>query len=145
MNPTCLCTQVREFYYCKTNKRLFRKHGILRLAPFYLHVHWMESDIVSTIAREFGWESNPERNASWRGDCSIAMLKSYIYRRILGFNDTDDNLSCLIRDGQISREDALDRLRTEGDVSETAIERVLSHMSIGYREFQNAIERATAF
>ncbi len=141
----CLSTQVREFLCYTGRARWLQNHDVLQITPFLRYFHWKESDIISTITQELGWRPHSEGEATWRRDCGVAMLKSYMYKTILGFNDVDDNLSCLVRDGQIDREEALARLRAEGDVSEEPVERLLGQSGIEYREFKRALERATVY
>jgi hypothetical protein len=142
LNPTCLVTQIREYYYHYYRKIATRTDGdILRVSPFASYIRWKEDEIVSTIKSELEWEKNPHVESSWRGDCDVALLKSYLYRRTLGFNDKDDGLSSLIRDGQISREEALERLEKEGEIPEAVIEGVLAKLGLGYSDLEVALRK----
>ena len=108
LNWTCLITQIKEYYH-HYYRRMYRKN-LLIIEPFIHYIRWKEDEIVSTIERELGWNKNPNVETTWRGDCDIALLKSYLYKKTLGFNDHDYTLSCLVRAGDISREEALERL-----------------------------------
>lgn len=96
-----------------------------KIVPFYHYIRWDEKVIVETIQKELNWEMNPNAKSSWRGDCDIALLKLYLYKKMLGFNDRDDGLSCLVRDGQLSREEAFQRLAKEGDIAQDVINEIL--------------------
>ena len=82
---------------------------------------------------------NSQTGSTWRGDCDIALLKSYLYKTLLGYNDKDDSLSDLIRDGQITREDALQKLESEQYISESAIKNIVEKNGINYGYFQEVL------
>ena len=128
-----------DFHYHFNRRRIFEKRGAL-VSPFHRYLHWRETDIVTTISRELAWESGTR--STWRGDCRIAVLKGYMYRSILGFNDKDDHLSWLIRDNQISREEAMDRLQMEAHVPKESIESLIVELGIDPSDFDSALKRA---
>jgi predicted NodU family carbamoyl transferase len=66
-----------------------------------------------------------------------------MYRAILGFNDKDDHLSWLVRDNQITREEALERVAKDRKIPTEAIKDVLSQLDIEYSDFERALSRAT--
>lgn len=70
------------------------------------YVAWDESLIMSTLDR-FGWERAQDTNSTWRiGDGSAAFY-NYVYFTIAGFSEHDTFRSNQIREGLISREEAL--------------------------------------
>lgn len=143
MKPCCLAIQLEEFRYHLNRRRIYDKNGITLISPFYNHLHWKENDVVATVTRELNWESNPKSRSTWKADCSIAFLKSNMYRSTLGFNDKDDHLSWLVRDGQINREEAMDRLRSEEqEIPKDVIEDIMAQLGIDYLDFESALKRA---
>jgi hypothetical protein len=66
-------------------------------------------------------------------------LKSYLYKKFLGFNDKDDGLSSLVRDGQITREEALERVKTEGKISEDVIKDIFDKFELDYSNLEIAL------
>lgn len=131
--------QFREFlvhYLGKNNAK-----NILFVYPFGTYVHWKEEEVVSTIKNELGWEQDSKSKSTWRSDCDIALLKLYLYKKALGFNDKDDGLSCLIHDGQITRLEALQRLKSEGDVPDSVIYQVVEDFGFSIEKFKAAVEK----
>ncbi len=131
--------QFREFlvhYLGKNNAE-----NILFVHPFGTYVHWKEEEVVSTIKNELGWIQDSKSKSTWRSDCDIALLKLYLYKKALGFNDKDDGLSCLIHDGQITRLEALQRLKSEGDVPDSVIYQVVEDFGFSVEKFKAAVEK----
>jgi hypothetical protein len=141
LNRTCLITQIKEYYY-HYGQKIFNKSGLLLIRPFYTHIRWNENNVISIIKNELKWEKNPEVNSTWRGDCDLAILKSYLYKRTLGFNDQDDGLSCLIRDNQISREEALKRLHNEAEIAEKVIKEIFDKFGLSYSDLEIGLRKA---
>jgi hypothetical protein len=141
MSYRYIVTQIREYYYWFYYRKIARKAGILRIAPFENYIRWKEKEVISTIEHELDWMSNPTVESSWRGDCDIASLKLYLYKQVLGFNDKDVILSNLIRDGQVDRQEALERLDKEGEIPEETIRYVLDNIGIGHSDFTGCVAR----
>jgi len=142
MNPYCSMTQFQEFraFYGRRYKKKMQGKGILWMSPYHEYIRWEEKKIISTIEDKLHWKKNPSIKSKWRGDCDIALLKLHLYQRYLGFNDKDDALSDLIRDGQITRQEALDRLDDETFIPEEAIKFVLDKIGIEYAKFKKAYD-----
>lgn len=131
LNPICSITQIKEYYYhYLRNAR--KTEEILYIAPFHSYKRWQEREIVSTIENEFGWKKHPDLESSWRGDCEVALIKSFLYKKYLGYNDKDDNLSCLIRDKQVNRKKALRKIEKNKEVSGKIIEEILNKHKIPF-------------
>lgn len=137
-NPYAFFIQANEFmaYYGRRYKKKLRLKGYITISPFWRYIKWEEKKIIDTIENELGWIKNSQTGSTWRGDCDIALLKSYLYKTLLGYNDKDDSLSDLIRDGQITREDALQRLESEQYISESVIKNIVEKNGINYGYFQ---------
>ena len=142
LNRTCFITQLKEYYY-HYYRKIIRKTNkdILRISPFRFYIRWENNEVVSTIKNELGWEKNPNIESTWRGDCDVALLKLYLYKKTLGFNDKDDGLSSLIRDGQITRKEALERLKEEGEIPEETIEEIFDNLGLNYPDLQLALRK----
>lgn len=82
----------------------FRRMDYLQIFDY---IHWNEGDIVHKLISLYGWETSPISSNTWRiGDAS-APFYNFIYKSFVGFTENDVYLSNLIRDGQISRGEAL--------------------------------------
>jgi asparagine synthetase B (glutamine-hydrolysing) len=74
---------------------------------FFNYIHWDEKEIVSTLRREYDWEMAIDTNTTWRIGDGTAPFYDYIYYTVAGFSEFDTFRSNQIREGLISREEAL--------------------------------------
>ncbi|WP_396157170.1 hypothetical protein [Flavobacterium sp.] len=91
-----------SFYYIN--------HPYLNLFHF---IKWDEDEIVNTLINDYNWETDPETNSTWRIGDGTAAFYNYIYFINAGFSEYDTFRSNEIREGRISREEALDKVATE--------------------------------
>ena len=138
MNSTCSINQIKEFYYHHCQK-CYTDNDILTILPFRDYIRWNENEVISTIENKLNWKTNRSIETTWRGDCYIGFLKSYLYKKYLGFNDKDDGLSSLVRDGQITREEALERVKTEGKISEDVVKDIFDKFELDYSNLEIAL------
>jgi hypothetical protein len=140
LNPTCLITQGKEYYY-RFYRKTRRKRERIIIAPFNSYIRWEEKEVGSRIENELKWKKNLNTESNWRGDCDIALLKLYLYQKTLGFNDKDEGLSHLIRDGQISRQEALKRVSTEREISKKVIKTIFDRLGLNYPDLKIALKK----
>lgn len=82
----------------------FEKHRYFNL---YNYLMWNEEKVFSTLRREYDWELSPETTSSWRIGDGTAAFYNYIYYVVSGFSENDTFRSNQIREGVLSREEAL--------------------------------------
>jgi hypothetical protein len=80
---------------------------------FYDYIYWDEKEIVSTIRDELGWMGASDTKATWRIDDAAYPLIDYLYYALVGFNEFDEHYSKIIREGQLTREEASARLEVD--------------------------------
>lgn len=143
MNLDSLATQFKEFrsFYGGHYWKKMAERGTKVISPYFQYIRWEEKVIVSTLENRLNWKKNSMVKSTWRGDCDIALLKLYLYKHILGFNDKDDGLSDLIRDGQITREQALSRIEDESHVPDIVIKNLFGRIGLDYKDFESALEK----
>ena len=141
MNRTYVVNQYKEHHFAKHGQAMLKKYGIKKVRPFYTHIRWIEKDVNSIIENKLNWEKNPKSASIWRDDCDIVSLKWHIYKQAIGFNDKAVVLSHLIRDGQISRQEALKRLEFEEEVPESVLEDLLKRIGLNYSDFKIAVKK----
>lgn len=77
----------------------------------YFHVfdywRWDENIIDNTLA-SYSWEKAPDTKTTWRIGDGTAAFYNYVYFTVAGFTEHDTFRSNQIREGQISRERALE-------------------------------------
>jgi hypothetical protein len=140
MNLNYVSTQILDYKYHYHYYDIAEKLGLLWVGPYWNYIRWEEDTIISTIKKELGWRQNTEVVSTWRGDCDIALLKLYIYKKVLGFNDKVVHLSNLIRDGQLDRNEALRRLEEEENIPDEVVKDNLVRFGINYSNFQRSLE-----
>lgn len=80
----------------------------------YHYLPWHEEEIVGTIRREYDWEVATDTRSTWRiGDGSAAWY-NYIYSTIAGWSEDEVMLSNMIREGHVTREQALKKAAEYG-------------------------------
>lgn len=77
----------------------------------YYHIfdywRWDETEIDNTLLGEYDWEKAPDTSTTWRIGDGTAALYNYIYYTVAGFTEHDTFRSNQIREGDITREEAL--------------------------------------
>lgn len=82
----------------------------------YFHIFdywaWEERLVDQTLAM-YDWEKAPDTTTTWRIGDGTAALYNYIYYTVAGFTEHDTFRSNQIREGQITRAEALVRVKDE--------------------------------
>ncbi|MGR3549528.1 glucosamine 6-phosphate synthetase [Pseudooceanicola sp.] len=82
----------------------------------YFHIFdywtWEEKLVDQTLAM-YDWEKAPDTSTTWRIGDGTAALYNYIYYTVAGFTEHDTFRSNQIREGQISRAEAMVRVKDE--------------------------------
>ncbi|WP_457559065.1 hypothetical protein [Candidatus Harpocratesius sp.] len=86
----------KSFYYSKKD--------YIRL---YTYIPWDEKEIVNTLRSQYNWETASDTSSTWRIGDGSASFYNYIYHTIAGFTESDTFRSNQIREGLLSREEAL--------------------------------------
>jgi hypothetical protein len=106
---------------------------------FYDYIYWDEKKILPTIT-EIGWRGAEDTTATWRIDDMMYPLIDYIYLRLVGFNEFDEFYSKLVREGQISRDEALKRCLSERIPRPTVFFNLLNKLEVTKEELDNVLD-----
>ncbi len=79
----------------------------------YHYIQWDEEEIMTSLRNEYDWEIASDTKATWRIGDGTASFYNYIYFTIAGFTEHDTFRSNQIREGLITREQALKLIREE--------------------------------
>jgi glucosamine--fructose-6-phosphate aminotransferase (isomerizing) len=82
----------------------FEPKNFLHLFKFFL---WDEGKIETTLLNDYGWELATDSRTSWRIGDGTAGFYNYVYFILSGLSEIDTFKSNQIREGLISREDAM--------------------------------------
>jgi glucosamine--fructose-6-phosphate aminotransferase (isomerizing) len=77
----------------------------------YYHIfdywRWDEKTIDDTLINQYDWETAPDTNTTWRIGDGTAAIYNYIYYTVAGFTEHDTFRCNQIREGDLTREEAL--------------------------------------
>ena len=83
----------------------------------YYHIfdywRWDERIIDDTLINQYDWETSPDTNTTWRIGDGTAAIYNYIYYTVAGFTEHDTFRSNQIREGDLTREEALTLVEDE--------------------------------
>ena len=86
------------------------KHNNINI---YDYIKWDEKTIINTLINEYDWETDPGTKATWRIGDGTAAFYNYIYYMVAGFTENDTFRSNQIREGDLTREQALEMVIEE--------------------------------
>jgi glucosamine--fructose-6-phosphate aminotransferase (isomerizing) len=75
----------------------------------YKYIRWDEKTIVDTIRSEYNWEIETDTTTTWRIGDGTAAFYNYIYQTMAGFTEDDCMLANMVREGDITRDEAMQR------------------------------------
>lgn len=103
----------------------------------YFHIfdywRWDERQIDDTLA-EYDWERAPDTNTTWRIGDGTAAFYNYIYYTVAGFTEHDTFRSNQIREGDLSREEALALVDDENRTRYPNIKWYLDAVGMDFKE-----------
>lgn len=77
------------------------------------YIPWDEKTIEDTLVNGYNWELSPDTTSSWRIGDGTAAFYNYVYGLVAGFTEFDTFRSNQIREGMMSREEALQAVLRE--------------------------------
>jgi len=106
-----LVDQRRQFRVGSCNLLNPYKHPVIKSdgsqsINIFDYVPWDQDVIEATLTAKTGWVK-PDKSISWRYDCILEPLLDYTYKKEFGISTVGIYLSNLIRDGRITREEAV--------------------------------------
>jgi glutamine---fructose-6-phosphate transaminase (isomerizing) len=104
-NSTIWDTLQGEYY-----RSFLEKKDYYHLFDYYT---WEENEINDVIINDYGFEMAPDTSTTWRIGDGTAAFYNYIYYTLAGMSEHDTFRSNQIREGQITREEALDFIKDE--------------------------------
>ena len=133
LRPQTLIPTIKGYLYSNPYSPLVRLKGrnMVKIDLFH-YLPWDEAEVVGRIQNELDWQYPQGGSGSWRFDCQISHLKDLLYLKTLGLTEKDDFYSRLIREGKISRTDALNRLNVENEIDVKAITNLLQTIDLDY-------------
>lgn len=85
-------------------------------AYFHIYDYWRwDEDLINEILASYEWERAVDTPTTWRIGDGTAAFYNYIYYTVAGFTEHDTFRSNQIREGDISRERALELVKLENE------------------------------
>jgi hypothetical protein len=122
---------------------LLKPKGVDSLG-FYDYVYWNEKEILATITKELDWKGASDATTTWRIDDAAYPLINYLYYKLVGFTEHDEMYSKMIREGQISREEALERCLADHEsrwIHGPRLLGILEELEVSKEEVDEVLER----
>ncbi len=109
----------------------------------YFHIfdywRWEEDLIDLTLLNEYDWEKAPDTSTTWRIGDGTAAFYNYIYYTVAGFTEHDTFRSNQIREGQLSREKALELVQDENRPRYPNLKWYLDSVGLDFKDTIKAI------
>lgn len=112
----------------------------------YYHIfdywRWDENIVDNTLLGEYDWEKAPDTSTTWRIGDGTAALYNYVYYTIAGFTEHDTFRSNQIREGDITRDEALALVKSENQPRYQNIKWYLDALDMDFIEVISVINSA---
>ena len=139
-SPSFVLRLGSEFFY----RFVSRAKRSEKTMSVFKYIGWSEDHILSVIQEQLEWEKPSYSQSSWRADCAINELKNYLYKHTLGFTKHDELLSGMIRRQMMTREEALQRLRRDNEISRPFLENLFQDLKLNFGDLDSALENYQA-
>ncbi|WP_309615824.1 hypothetical protein [Salinibacterium sp.] len=112
----------------------------------YFHIfdywRWDEKQIEDTLDSEYDWERAPDTQTTWRIGDGTAAFYNYAYYTIAGFTEHDTFRSNQVREGDITREEALRLVEVENQPRYPNLKWYLDVVGVEFKQAIEAVNRA---
>jgi len=112
----------------------------------YFHIfdywRWDEKQIEETLDSEYDWEHAPDTQTTWRIGDGTAAFYNYAYYTIAGFTEHDTFRSNQVREGDITREEALTLVEEENTPRYPNLKWYLDVVGVDFKKAIDAINKA---
>ncbi|MCG6167596.1 hypothetical protein LFX25_07140 [Leptospira sp. FAT2] len=104
----------------------------------YNYFPWKEEEVESILLNHYNWETSADTVSTWRIGDGTAAFYNYIYFTVAGFSEFDTFRSNQIREGLISREEALKKIYEENKPRYESLQWYLNTIDV---DFGSAIRK----
>ncbi len=133
-----------SFLYLNPHMPYFRlRYRDIHVFNYFSHTDWNEDECDNAL-EEIGWKLPRGCISTWKTDCIFAELKNYMFMKSAGLNLMEAMLSNMVRDGVMTREQALERLQKEGRFSEERFSELERILEVPHNFFEREIPEETA-
>jgi glutamine---fructose-6-phosphate transaminase (isomerizing) len=105
------------------------------------YIKWDEDETNRTLIDTYDWETAVDTDTTWRIGDGTAPFYNYIYHSVAGFTEFDTFRSNQIREGDITREFAMDSIMTENRPRWRSIKEYLQLINMDFDDTIRVIDR----
>ena len=133
---SCSWSMVFKMYFMASHSSpyLRMRYNDIKVIRLYDYLTWNENSVLERITNELEWEKSTEVESSWRFDCRLDYVRRLIYASTNGVTELRDLFSKMIREGLITREEALERIKKEDITPISLAENVLSDIGLRFED-----------
>ena len=104
------------------------------------HIPWEEDVINRTLIGEYGWETAPHTDNTWRIGDGYTTFINHIYFTVAGFSEFDTYRSQQIRKGLISRDEALAIIAHDNEADMHVLTEFMQQVGLNLEEVMSKID-----
>jgi hypothetical protein len=135
INPSYFNLSIFDNLYGELYRSVFKKTHHYSMFDFH---KWSESEVDGTL-KLYDWEKSVDTKSTWRIGDGAAAFYNYIYYSMAGFSEHDTFRSNQIREGNISREEALELVKSENKPRYENIKWFLQIINLDFKDTINVI------
>lgn len=103
---------------------------------------WIETDVDDCLINQYDWETSPDSLSTWRIGDGTAAMYNYIYYTMAGFTEHDTFRSNQIREGHITRDQAMQLIHEENQPRWANIEWYCNLVDVDFRQVVDIVASA---
>lgn len=111
----------------------------------YFHIfdywRWDENEIDETLLNQYDWERAPDTSTTWRIGDGTAAFYNYAYYTVAGFTEHDTFRSNQIREGDITRDEALRLVEEENTPRYANLKWYLDVVGVNFKDAIAAVNQ----
>jgi len=119
-----------------TSRYVINRQGYFQLFDY---INWDENTVQETIINNYEWEMAVDTNSTWRIGDGTAGFYNYIYTLVAGFSENDTFRSNQIREGMLTRDQAIDLIYEENKPRYNSLKWYLDIIGMDYESTINKI------
>jgi len=133
---SCSWGTVLQMYLCAGHNSPYLRWRFndINVVRLFDYLRWDEKEVMTTITDNLGWQKSLEVESSWRFDCRLDYVRRLMYGATVGVTELRDLFSKMIREGMMSRSEALYRLETEDVIPEDVADSVLCELGMKMKD-----------
>jgi len=134
-NPNYFNSSIFDNLYGELYRSIIKKNDHYSIFDFH---KWNETE-VDEVLKIYDWEKSIDTKSTWRIGDGAAAFYNYIYYTMAGFSEHDTFRSNQIREGDITRDEALKLVKIESKPRYENIKWFLKILNLDFKDVINII------